>query len=41
MNAWKRHPDTFFGVPSQRFTRADTPLELYDFFHESFKCWAK
>ncbi len=35
--AWKRHPDTFFGVLGQRSTRADTPLKLYDFFHESFK----
>ena len=37
MIAWRRHPDTFFGVLSQRTTRADTPLELYDFFHESCK----
>jgi hypothetical protein len=35
--AWKRHPDTFFGVVGQRNTRADSPLELYDFFHESSK----
>ena len=37
MAAWKRHPDTFFGVVGQRSTRADTPLEFYDFFHESCK----
>jgi hypothetical protein len=36
MAAWKRHPDTFFGVLGQRRTRAETPLELYDFLHESF-----
>jgi hypothetical protein len=35
--AWRRHPDTFFGVLGQRSTRADTPLALYDFFHEWFK----
>ncbi len=37
MAAWKRHPDTFFGVVGQRSTRAETPLELYDFFHASSK----
>ena len=37
MTAWRRHPDTFFGVLSQRTTRAETPLQLYDFFHESCK----
>lgn len=35
--AWRRHPDTFFGNLGQRHTRADSPLELYDFFHSSFK----
>ena len=35
--AWRRHPDTFFGVVGQRKTRADSPLELYDWFHECFK----
>jgi hypothetical protein len=33
--AWKRHPDTFFGVLGQRRTRADTPLQMYDFWYES------
>jgi hypothetical protein len=32
MSAWKEHPDTFFGVVTQRKTTAETPLELYDFF---------
>jgi hypothetical protein len=36
MAAWRRHPDTFFGVLTQRKRKADTPLELYDFFFESF-----
>ncbi len=35
--AWKRHPDTFFGVVRPRSTRADTPLQLYDFFHNQSK----
>jgi hypothetical protein len=39
--AWKRHPDTFFGVVGQRSTHADTPLDFYDFWHESFKQQSK
>lgn len=35
--AWRRHSDTFFGILGQRHTRADSPMELYDFFHISFK----
>lgn len=41
MAAWKRYPDTFFGELGQRTTRAETPLELYDFFHQSFKRCSK
>ncbi|CAN5804317.1 hypothetical protein BH24ACI5_BH24ACI5_06780 [soil metagenome] len=26
-----------FGVPSQRKTQAESPLDLYDFFHESYR----
>ncbi|MFC0396954.1 YecA family protein [Paraburkholderia rhizosphaerae] len=37
MSAWRRHPDTFFGQLTQRSTKARTPLELYDFFFESYK----
>jgi hypothetical protein len=37
LEAYRRHPDTFFGVPSQRTTRADTPVELYDFFLASYR----
>src|SRR6266542_284802 len=36
LDAYRRHPDTFFGVPSQRKTQAESPLDLYDFFHESY-----
>jgi hypothetical protein len=35
--AWRRHPDTFFGILGQRSTHANSPLELYDFFYESFR----
>lgn len=34
--AWRRHPDTFFGVVGQRKTEVKGALELYDFLHESF-----
>ena len=37
LDAYRRHPDTFFGVPSQRKTQAKSPLDLYDFFHESYR----
>ncbi len=36
MAAWQRHPDTFFGTVGQRSTKAETPLELYDFFLSGF-----
>jgi SEC-C motif len=35
--AWRRHPNTFFGVVGQRKASANSLLEIYDFFHESFK----
>ena len=37
LDAYRRHPDTFFGVPAQRTTEAKTPLDLYDFFCESYR----
>ncbi|MGQ7934715.1 YecA family protein [Paraburkholderia sp. D1E] len=37
MSAWRQHPDTFFGEVGQRHTKAETPLELYDFFLESYR----
>ena len=39
--AWRAHPDTFFGIVGQRNTRVDTPLELYDFFFDSYKKTSK
>lgn len=35
--AYKRHADTFFGVPRQQGRKADDSLELFDFFYESYK----
>jgi hypothetical protein len=37
MSASGRYPDTFFGVVGQRTKRAETPLELYDFWRECFR----
>lgn len=37
MTAWRRHPDTFFGQIGQCSTEAKDPLELYDFFHNSYR----
>ena len=37
LEAYRRHPDTFFGVPSQRKTEAKTALDLYDFFYRSYR----
>jgi hypothetical protein len=36
MSAWRKHPDTFFGEVGQRYTKANSPLELYDFFLNSY-----
>ena len=41
IEAWRRHPDTFFGVVGQKTTRADSPIEFYDFWFESFKRLSK
>lgn len=37
MAAWRKHPDTFFGEVGQRSTKAKDPLDLYDFFHNSYR----
>jgi hypothetical protein len=36
MQAWKHHPETFFGVYKKRH-QANSALELYDFFLEGFQ----
>lgn len=37
LSAYRRHPDTFFGVYAPTKKRAETPLELFDFFFDSFR----
>ena len=34
---YKQFPDTFFGVHHQQGRKTRTPLELFDFMHESYK----
>jgi len=36
VEAWRRNPDTFFGVVGQETTRANSPIEFYDFCFKSF-----
>jgi hypothetical protein len=35
--AYRRQPDTFFGVPLKQGKKAQDPLDLFDFFYESYK----
>ncbi|MBM4305134.1 MAG: hypothetical protein FJ123_00210 [Deltaproteobacteria bacterium] len=35
--AYKRFPDTFFGVPLKVPQKTETALELFDFIHESYR----
>ncbi|MBI4829498.1 MAG: SEC-C domain-containing protein [Nitrospinae bacterium] len=37
ITAWRRHPDTFFGEVGQRTSKLKNPLDLYDFFHNSYR----
>lgn len=37
MTAWRKYPDTFFGEVGQRSTKANDPLELYDFIHSVYR----
>lgn len=37
IEAHHEHPDTFFGVPRQTTRKAETPIELYDFFYETYQ----
>lgn len=36
LNAWRRHPDTFFGEPARKSNQAKDPLDLYQFFYGSY-----
>jgi hypothetical protein len=35
--AYRRQPDTFFGVPLKQGRKTRNPLDLFDFFCESYK----
>lgn len=35
--AYKRHPDTFFGIEISTTRNARDPMELFDFFYESYR----
>ena len=35
--AYKKYPDTFFGVPRHQVKKIDDPLEFYDFFYDVYK----
>jgi hypothetical protein len=37
MGAWRRHPDTFFGVVGRQKAQVSGVLEMYDALYESFK----
>ncbi len=39
--AYRRHPDTFFGVVRRRSQNADDPLQLFDFVYESYRNTSK
>jgi hypothetical protein len=39
--AYRRHPDTFFGVVLPTARRADSIIDLFDFFMESYKSASK
>jgi SEC-C motif len=34
---YRRHPDTFFGVYKKQGRKIDDPVELFDFFYDSYK----
>ena len=37
LQAYKQYPDTFFGSITQPTKKTDSPLELYDFFHDAYR----
>jgi len=37
LTAYKRHPETFFGVHLKQAKKARDPLDLFDFFYENYK----
>lgn len=39
--AYKKHPDTFFGAYKEHGRKAETPLELFDFFYGVYRVTSK
>ena len=37
IEAYRKYPNTFFGVPRNQGRKANDPLELYDFFYDVYK----
>jgi hypothetical protein len=37
LTAYRRHPDTFFGITKQQAKRIDDPLALFDFFYATYR----
>lgn len=37
LSAYRRHPDTFFGVYRKQGRKIEDPLELFDFFYDSYR----
>ena len=37
MRAYKKYPDTFFGVPLNQSGEAKDPMQLFDFFYNNYK----
>ena len=37
LSAYKRHPDTFFGTHRPQGRRIDDPLELFDWFFDTYR----
>jgi len=37
LSAYQKHPDTFFGVYKPQGRKAETPIELFDFFYEIYQ----
>jgi hypothetical protein len=37
LSAYRKYPDTFFGVYKEQGRKAETPLELFDFFFDTYR----
>src|SRR5690606_30417176 len=41
LSAYRKHPDTFFGVYKQANRQANNAVDLYDFFYETYSKTSK